>query len=174
MSKDAEGKPIGDTNQDDMVQPPPPAYGANSSTYAPPSGGPSSQPPASGNTFYQAQPIGGTTYAPPAGAPQQGVYTPPPAGPYAPAGQQPPPGAPAPPTNTVIYVVDDGLGPNTPTPGFPVAMICFIFGICTWVGYLFGMCFINSKDPRERFWARMCAIMAFIWALIIIFCSIFA
>lgn len=37
-------------------------------------------------------------------------------------------------TNTVIYVVDDGLtgagaaGPNANRGGIPTAMICFIFG----------------------------------------------
>lgn len=55
----------------------------------------------------------------------------------------------------------------------PLAMICFIFGLCTWFGYLVGMCYLQSPDPRERFWARACSFMAVIWALIIIFASIF-
>ncbi|KAF9372967.1 hypothetical protein CPB97_000902 [Podila verticillata] len=188
MSKDQDASKAMDANQD--VQPPPPSYAATSggnTSYAPPTGAPP------GDSYYQAQPVGGQTYASPGGytppegppsghAPPAGPpsgYTPP-AGPpsaYAPPAGPPSGYAPPPGTNTVIYVVDDphGTGPTGPAGrgDAPVAMICFIFGICTWVGYLVGMCFINSPDPRERFWARACSFMAVIWALIIIFASIF-
>ncbi|KAG0358820.1 hypothetical protein BG005_001774 [Podila minutissima] len=194
MSKeqDHEGTKAMDANQD--VQPPPPSYAttsAGNTAYSPPAGAPLPNP---GDAYYQAQPIGGQTappggYAPPSGYPPQSVYAAPggapggyaaPAG--APGGYAAPAGAPGgygPPAgvhpNTVIYVVDNDPVTGRPAnPGCPMAMICFIFGLCTWVGYLFGMCFMNSPDPRERLWARACAIMAIIWALIIIFCSIFA
>ncbi|KAF9319206.1 hypothetical protein BG003_009665 [Podila horticola] len=180
MSKehDPEATKAMDANQD--VQPPPPSYAATSagnSSYAPPAGAPPSN---TGEPYYQAQPVGGQGYAPPPGGyaapsgyPPQTAYSAPAGAPggYAhPAGVRP---------NTVIYVVDNdpvtGAGvARPPNAGCPMAMICFIFGLCTWVGYLVGMCFMNSPDPRERLWARACAIMAVIWALIIIFCSIFA
>ncbi|KAG0018197.1 hypothetical protein BGZ82_000503 [Podila clonocystis] len=179
MSKEQEPEATKamDANQD--VQPPPPSYAvtsAGNSSYAPPAGPPPSN---TGNTYYQAQPVGGQTYAPPggyaspSGYPPQKVYAAPEG---APGGYAPPAGVRP---NTVIYVVDndpvtDAGVTGPPSTGCPMAMICFIFGLCTWVGYLVGMCFINSPDPRERLWAKACGIMAIIWALIIIFCSIFA
>ncbi|KAG0041761.1 hypothetical protein BGZ83_001335 [Gryganskiella cystojenkinii] len=168
--KDAER--LHDQNQDGMNQPPPPSYAptANSSSgakYAPPTGAPPTT-----ESFYQAHPT--QQYAPPAGA-----YIPP-SGSYA-----PPTGNP---NTTVVYVVDDaanggnggymGAGGaaaagNRPRGGIPMALICFILGLCTWVGYLFGMCFLKSPDPRERWWARACAIMCIVWGVVVIFASIF-
>ncbi|KAK3815859.1 MAG: hypothetical protein JOS17DRAFT_759127 [Linnemannia elongata] len=172
MSKDNDTNHVVDPNQDDMIQPPPPSYKPNntaSQSYQPPAG----PPPTS---FYQAQPVGQQTYAPPEGA----YIPPPPSSGYAPpssSGYTPPagnPGGASP--NTVVYVVDGNdpaYGQQVDSRGVPVAMICFIFGICTWLGYLFGMCFLNSPDPRERFWARCCSIAAFLVSLIIIFSAIF-
>ncbi|KAG0379110.1 hypothetical protein BGX24_001717 [Mortierella sp. AD032] len=166
MSKDTDTNRVVDPNQDGMIQPPPPSYTTNnpSTSFQPPEG----PPP---NTFYQAQPIPGQqTYAPPLGAPPQGAYMAPSPSGY--AGGAPPQGGNP---NTVVYVVDgnDSYGDQTRSRGIPIAMLCFIAGICTWLGYIFGMCFITSKDPRERFWARCCTIAAMIYSLIIIFAAIF-
>ncbi|KAF9973192.1 hypothetical protein BGZ73_003603 [Actinomortierella ambigua] len=139
-----------------------------------------------------AGPFAGQTYPPmaPGGAPGSqpfgppGAYPPGPPGshPYVPpAGGQPygPPGTnqypqPPPGTSAVIYVVDDPMAsPARANRGMPMAMLFFILGLCTWLGYFFGMCYLNHPDPRERWWARMCAIMSILWALIIIFASIF-
>src|SRR5690349_15392420 len=38
--------------------------------------------------------------------------------------------------------------------------------LCTWLGYLFGMCLLNSPDPRERFWARCCSVAAFVYSIV--------
>ncbi|ORZ26643.1 hypothetical protein BCR41DRAFT_384237 [Lobosporangium transversale] len=147
----------GERNQDMM--PPPPSYAAantSSSQYAP------SSQPAPQEPYYQAQPI-----------PPSSAYVPPGSG-YPPPSEAPPSGGHRYHPNAVIYVVDDDPDTYSRRNGMPVAMICFIFGLCTWVGYLFGMCFIRSPDPRERWWARACMIMCFLWSLIIIFTSIFA
>ncbi|GJJ74050.1 hypothetical protein EMPS_06408 [Entomortierella parvispora] len=160
-----------DQNQEGMSLAPPPSYATTTQAsggakYEPPSGAPPTT-----ESYYQAQPTQ-QQYAPPAGA-----YIPP-SGAYAPPAGQP---------HTVVYVVDgaanssgsggivggSGAANNPHESGIPTAMICFIFGLCTWVGYLFGMCFLRSSDPRERYWARACFIMCIIWSLIIIFASIF-
>lgn len=81
MSKDQDASKAMDANQD--VQPPPPSYAATSggnTSYAPPTGAPP------GDSYYQAQPVGGQTYASPGG------YTPP-EGP--PSGHAPPAGPPS-------------------------------------------------------------------------------
>ncbi|KAF9933568.1 hypothetical protein FBU30_005211 [Linnemannia zychae] len=145
---------IADPNQDGMTQPPPTYTTTNFRAYQPPPG-----PPPSG--YYQAQPTPGQqTYAPP-----EGTYMPLlNSGGYA--------GNPGRDPNSVVYVVDGPYEQTSPR-GIPTALICFIFGLCTWLGYLLGMCFLRSPDPRERFWARCCAIAAFFTSLIIIFGAIF-
>ncbi|KAH7047826.1 hypothetical protein BKA57DRAFT_463450 [Linnemannia elongata] len=167
MSKDNDTNRFVDPNQDGMVQPPPPSYTTNntaSQSYQPPAG----PPPTS---FYQAQPVGQQTYAPP-----EGAYMPPSSS----SGYAPPPGNPGNSggvnPSTVVYVVDGNNPANEQqvrSRGIPVAMICFIFGLCTWLGYLFGMCLLNSPDPRERFWARCCSVFAIAYSIIIIFSAIF-
>ncbi|KAH7036087.1 hypothetical protein BKA57DRAFT_540220 [Linnemannia elongata] len=125
-------------------------YTPSAGGYAPPAGGYS--PPAGG----YAAPAGGYTppageYAPPAGgyAPPMGGYMPP-AGGYAPQtgyappveGYAPPGGGQGPPSvrqnGRVSYiddVMDNGFG-GRGGGRIPIAMICFIFGLCTWFGFL--------------------------------------
>ncbi|KAG0287153.1 hypothetical protein BGZ96_008890 [Linnemannia gamsii] len=167
-----DANPLVDLNQDGMPQAPPPSYTTNNT----PNNHKSYQPP-TGSPLYQAQPLSGQqNYPPPEGAympSSSGTTYPPPAGAYTPSssgtGRPPPAGVPGGANpNTVVYVIDNNDPMNNPqmNTGMPVAMVCFLFGICTWLGYLFGMFFLTSKDPREQFWARCCTMGAVIWALI--------
>ncbi|KAF9281199.1 hypothetical protein BGZ88_011756 [Linnemannia elongata] len=168
--------------------PPAGGYSPSAGGYAAPAGGYS--PPAGG----YAAPAGGYTppaggYAPPAGgyAPPMGGYMPP-AGGYAPQtgytppveGYAPPGGGQGPPSvrqNEGVSFIDDVMDNGFGGRGggrIPIAMICFSFGLCTWFGFLLGMCFLRSRHPGERWWARACAVAAVTWAIIvIIFGSIF-
>ncbi|KAF9953504.1 hypothetical protein BGZ72_005360 [Mortierella alpina] len=148
---DEPAKVVTDTNQDGMPLPPPPSYansaGANS---------------AGGNSA-----AANAKYSPPAGGyppSSQPYYQAQPVGVGSSGSQQyaPPAGAPpntgyaSSPHPSAHYIPPPAGGAYAPPPG-----------------YLFGMCFMNSPDPRERWWARMCAIMCIIWSLIIIFAAIF-
>ncbi|KAG0203514.1 hypothetical protein BGX28_004234 [Mortierella sp. GBA30] len=86
---DNTNKRVSDTNQDGMVQPPPPSYA--SSTGANTSGANAKYSPPTTESFYQAQPVGGSSgtqqYAPPAGVPYSPPAGPPPSTGYAPPSQ---------------------------------------------------------------------------------------
>ncbi|KAI8350216.1 hypothetical protein B0O80DRAFT_458357 [Mortierella sp. GBAus27b] len=170
-----------DTNGDD-IRPPPPSYAASTSeTAGKKYGSPAAAQP---ETFYQAQPIGSSS--------QYAAYMPPGRAYPLPAGRNesqaaghgmPSSGNHAQPMNyippsrnpdTVLFVVEDVSDVGYRRRPIPYAMMCFIIGLCTWFGYLFGMCYLRSPDPRERWWARACVVMCFIWSLIIIFAAIFA
>ncbi|KAK3828057.1 MAG: hypothetical protein J3Q66DRAFT_321708 [Benniella sp.] len=178
-----------DTNQDGMIQPPPPSYAASTSD---PASKYQSTSAAHQEAFYQAQPVGNSSQHPTTHPPSR-EYPPPSSGIYPPSANGygysansygPSPGSYVPPSGnygpssgepvgTVVYVVDDTFDNGVRRRSIPTAMVFFILGLCTWVGYLFGMCYLRSPDPRERYWARACVMMCIIWSLIIIFATIF-